>query len=120
MEQTGGLSKRFQRELALIAVDEPNIYSIFMEFLFMHRKPSHRFIIFPTLNLDLKYFESRRTNYKDRPPGDLGFGTFTVPGCLPIFKLRCGVDAVPAVDLMKQLPDPKTVFPGSKPSKGGA
>jgi hypothetical protein len=107
---TGGLTKQFQRRLALIAVDEENIYPIFMEFLFMHQKPRHRFIIFPILNLSL---ESRRTDNIDWQPGDLGFGAFTLPGCLPRFKLCCGVDAVPAVDIMKQLPDPETILSNS-------
>ncbi|KAN0141514.1 hypothetical protein V8E53_000759 [Lactarius tabidus] len=69
-------------ELALITIDEENIYPIFMEFL-------------------------------STAWGPLGFGAFTPPGCLPRLKLRCGVDAVPAVDIMKQLPDPETILSNS-------
>lgn len=92
--------RNYQRMLVLNAATHPTedvLYAVFYEFLLLHQQ-QHRFVICPQMNLEWKSHDTR-----DRRP-DFGFGNFTLPGVLPHFKLRCGVEAKPPHPMMASLP----------------
>ncbi|KAN0141512.1 hypothetical protein V8E53_000757 [Lactarius tabidus] len=108
MEQT---EETYLSNLALRAVvglpREDILYAIITHFLVLHQKPSHRFTIYPQMTL--KWKPTDQSDQRAEIP-DIGLGTFTLPGSSPLFKLRCGVEAKRAVEIMQQLPKPESIL----------
>ena len=94
----------YQRRLDLKAViglpPEDVLYAIFNEFATLHLR-LHRFTVYPQMNL--KWNPQDVQDRRSEVP-DFGLGNFTLPGCLPNFKLRCGIEAKRAIDVMVSLP----------------
>ena len=76
-------------------------YAVFTEFLIQHKDPGHRFTVYPQLSL--KWKPEEETDRRAEVP-DVGVGNFTSPGTIPSFKLRFGVEAKRALDIMVSLP----------------
>ena len=96
--------QRYQRNLAEKAVigrpTEDILYAVFNEFAILHQQ-RHRFVIYPQMNLKWKP-QNTRDRRSEVP--DFGLGNFTLPNSSPNFKLRCGIEAKRAIDIMTSLP----------------
>ncbi|KAF8315781.1 uncharacterized protein EI90DRAFT_3087371, partial [Cantharellus anzutake] len=97
--------QRYRRRLAQKAVTglptEAILYAIFNEFVSLHQQ-QHRFVIYPQMNLKWKPQDVR--DRRSEVP-DFGLGNFTLPTTgHPLFKLRCGVEAKRALEIMAPLP----------------
>src|SRR5271154_3871355 len=102
--------QNYQRSLALKAVTglppEDVLYAIFNEFVTLHLQ-RHRFIVYPQMNLKWKPQDAQ--DRRSEVP-DFGLGNFTLPGSLPSFKLRCGVEAKRAISIMASLPPANSIM----------
>ena len=102
--------QRYQRNLAEKAVigrpTEDILYAVFNEFAILHQQ-RHRFVIYPQMNLKWKPQDTR--DRRSEVP-DFGLGNFTLPNSSPNFKLRCGVEAKRAINIMTSLPPASSIM----------
>jgi len=95
----------YWRNVALKAVvgtpREDIVYAVFTQFLTAHKDPQERFVIYPQLSLKWKPDDPQ--DKRSEVP-DVGVGNFTLPGTVPTFMLRFGVEAKRAVQAMRLLP----------------
>lgn len=97
---------RLAQKTVLGCPREDVIYAVFTHFLKAHDKTPHRFTIYPQMNLRWNPMEPG--DQRAEVP-DFGLGNFTLPGHLPVFKLRCGVEAKRALEIMEKLPEPDSI-----------
>ncbi|KAF8626895.1 hypothetical protein AX15_004643 [Amanita polypyramis BW_CC] len=95
--------QRYQRNLAERAgiggPTEDILYAVFNKFAILHQQ-RHRFVIYLQMNLKWK-LQDTRDRRSEVPDFNLGF---TLPNSSPNFKLRCGVEAKRAINIMTSLP----------------
>ena len=78
--------------------DESVVYAVLVEFLFRHKNPPCRFILYPQMSLKWKPDVPQDPRQEIT---DIGLVLFTRNG----YKLRCGVEAKRATPVMAELPD---------------
>ena len=88
------------------ASPEDALYAIFNEFATLHLQ-RRCFVIYPQMNLKWKPQDAQ--DRRAEVP-DFGLGNFILPGSLPSFKLRCGVEAKRAINIMASLPPANSIM----------
>lgn len=106
-EVEGIYQKRLAQKAVLGLPREDAIYAVFNYFLSAHQTSPHRFTIYP--QMALQWNPMAQGDRRAEVP-DFGLGNFTLPGHLPFFKLRCGVEAKRALEIMAQLPGPESII----------
>jgi hypothetical protein len=98
---TMAMSSNDQRFLALRAAagSSQDVYVIFSEFTSLHRRQPYRFTTFPCMDLRWKP-QDVQGQRSEGPLADFVLANFNVPDSLPAFKIRCGVKAIRAIDIM--------------------
>lgn len=95
----------YWRNIALKAVigtpRKDIVYAVFTEFLTVHKDLQEHFVIYPQLSLKWK-LDDPQDKWSEVP--DVSVGNFTLPGTVPTFMLRFGVEAKRAVQAMHLLP----------------
>jgi hypothetical protein len=105
-----GVEINYRKKLAQKAVTgcpvEDIVYAVFVDMITFHKTPPPRFTIYPQMSLKWKPEDDR--NRRSEVP-DIGIGNFTPAGMSPPFKLRCGVEAKRAIEIMSSLPNPDSI-----------
>ena len=87
-----------------VAPREDVTYAIISEFLFQHKNPSDRFVIYPQISLRWK--PDKPDDDREEVP-DFGIGNFIHQ--TPFFKLRIGAEAKRSLDIVRGLPSPNVI-----------
>lgn len=108
---TTSVEEKFMKNLARIAVTgrprEDIVYGVFSDFVILHKIPLTRFTIYPQMSL--KWKPGDESDWRCEVP-DIGIGNFALPGALPSFKLRCGVEVKRPIHKMISLPTPHSLI----------